>query len=62
MFEAKVAERKTHFMFNKFLSPLAWVSWNNLPTLAVAPSKLSIYYVDAVCTVFEFLLVGGETA
>jgi hypothetical protein len=32
--------------------PLAWVSWSNSPTLAVAASKLDII-PDAVCTVLS---------
>jgi hypothetical protein len=35
-------------------------SSSNLPTLAVAASKLDIS--DAVFTVFELLMMGGETA
>ena len=38
------------------LLPLAWVSWNS-PTLAV-----TAYIPDAVCTVCELLMNGGETA
>jgi hypothetical protein len=30
------------------LLPLAWVSWKNSPTLAVAPSKLSTYQMLCV--------------
>jgi hypothetical protein len=30
------------------LLPLAWVSWNNSPTLAVAASKLDIYQMLCV--------------
>jgi len=41
------------------LLPLAWVSTNS-PTLAVAASKLGIY--PKLCTVFELLMMGGETA
>jgi hypothetical protein len=35
--------------------------FSNSPTLAVAASKLDII-PDAVCTVFELLMKGGETA
>jgi hypothetical protein len=34
------------------LQPQAWVSWN----------LQASHIPDAVCTVFEFLFVGGETA
>ena len=40
------------------LLPLAWVIWNS-PALAVAASKLNIY--RCFFTVFELLMMGGET-
>ena len=30
------------------LLPLEWVSWNNLPTLAVTASKLDVYHILCV--------------
>jgi len=43
------------------LLPLAWVSWNS-PMLAEAASKQAWHISDAACTVFELLMMGGETA
>ena len=40
------------------LLPLAWVSW----THASGSSKQAWDIPDAVCTVFELLMMGGETA
>ena len=52
------------------LPPLAWVSWNS-PTASMGElelthtsgSSMQAWHIpDAVCTVFELVMMGGETA
>jgi len=44
----------------RYLLPLAWVSFQLAH--ASGSSKQSRHTPDAVCTVFELLMMGGETA
>ena len=48
-----------HLVYVKL--PLAWVSWHCQLTHASGSSKQALHIPNAVCTVFELLMMGGET-